>query len=156
MPWRESAQQVVLHFVLFLCWLKNFCFHKICHSSKRKTKNLQIFFVCLFCCGFCFPFLSVRDISRGYEAVPITCVNAVDSEPLPENFKYIPDSCVTSPLNIDKDITHLQVRLAGIIGVNYTFIAAVQRRHKCSEVVCSHYAENDQHCKRIVTIMASF
>uniref|UniRef100_I3JNL0 Euchromatic histone-lysine N-methyltransferase 1a n=1 Tax=Oreochromis niloticus TaxID=8128 RepID=I3JNL0_ORENI len=49
-----------------------------------------------------------RDISRGYEAVPITCVNAVDSEPLPENFKYIPDSCVTSPLNIDKDITHLQ------------------------------------------------
>ncbi|XP_073322968.1 histone-lysine N-methyltransferase EHMT1a [Pagrus major] len=49
-----------------------------------------------------------RDISRGYEAVPITCVNGVDSEPCPESFKYIPDSCVTSPLNIDKDITHLQ------------------------------------------------
>lgn len=49
-----------------------------------------------------------RDISRGYEAVPIACVNAVDSEPCPENFKYIPDNCVTSPLNIDKDITHLQ------------------------------------------------
>uniref|UniRef100_A0A8C9YCS5 Euchromatic histone-lysine N-methyltransferase 1a n=1 Tax=Sander lucioperca TaxID=283035 RepID=A0A8C9YCS5_SANLU len=48
------------------------------------------------------------DISRGYEAVPITCVNGVDSEPSPDNFKYIPDSCVTSPLNIDKDITHLQ------------------------------------------------
>uniref|UniRef100_A0A3P8Q8S6 Euchromatic histone-lysine N-methyltransferase 1a n=1 Tax=Astatotilapia calliptera TaxID=8154 RepID=A0A3P8Q8S6_ASTCA len=41
-----------------------------------------------------------RDISRGYEAVPITCVNAVDSEPLPENFKYIPDSCVTSPCKL--------------------------------------------------------
>lgn len=49
-----------------------------------------------------------RDISRGYEAIPITCVNGVDSEPCPENFKYIPDSCVTSPMNIDKDITHLQ------------------------------------------------
>ncbi|KAM8886141.1 histone-lysine N-methyltransferase EHMT1a isoform 2-T3 [Spinachia spinachia] len=49
-----------------------------------------------------------RDISRGYEAVPITCVNDVDSEPLPVNFKYIPDNCVTSPLNIDRDITHLQ------------------------------------------------
>ncbi|XP_067087415.1 histone-lysine N-methyltransferase EHMT1a [Osmerus mordax] len=49
-----------------------------------------------------------RDISRGYEAMPITCVNGVDSEPCPENFKYIPDSCVTSPMNIDKDITHLQ------------------------------------------------
>ena len=54
---------------------------------------------------------SLRDISRGYEAVPITCVNGVDNEPCPENFKYIPDSCVTSPLNIDKDITHLQVRV---------------------------------------------
>ncbi|KAL7391599.1 hypothetical protein ABVT39_011542 [Epinephelus coioides] len=49
-----------------------------------------------------------RDISRGYEAVPITCVNGVDSEASPENFRYIPDNCVTSPLNIDKDITHLQ------------------------------------------------
>lgn len=49
-----------------------------------------------------------RDISRGYEAIPIPCVNGVDSEPCPENFKYIPDNCVTSPLNIDKDITHLQ------------------------------------------------
>ncbi|XP_042343678.1 histone-lysine N-methyltransferase EHMT1a [Plectropomus leopardus] len=49
-----------------------------------------------------------RDISRGYEAVPIPCVNGVDSEASPENFKYIPDNCVTSPLNIDKDITHLQ------------------------------------------------
>uniref|UniRef100_A0A8C3A394 Euchromatic histone-lysine N-methyltransferase 1a n=1 Tax=Cyclopterus lumpus TaxID=8103 RepID=A0A8C3A394_CYCLU len=48
------------------------------------------------------------DISRGYEAVPITCVNGVDSEPSPDNFKYIPDNCVTSPLNIDRDITHLQ------------------------------------------------
>uniref|UniRef100_A0A665WHR2 Euchromatic histone-lysine N-methyltransferase 1a n=1 Tax=Echeneis naucrates TaxID=173247 RepID=A0A665WHR2_ECHNA len=51
---------------------------------------------------------SHRDISRGYEAVPITCVNGVDSEPCPQNFKYIPDNCVTSPLDIDKDITHLQ------------------------------------------------
>ncbi|CAJ1068690.1 histone-lysine N-methyltransferase EHMT1-like [Xyrichtys novacula] len=49
-----------------------------------------------------------RDISRGYEAIPITCVNSVDIEPCPENFKYIPENCVTSPLNIDKDITHLQ------------------------------------------------
>ncbi|XP_022609211.1 histone-lysine N-methyltransferase EHMT1-like isoform X2 [Seriola dumerili] len=49
-----------------------------------------------------------RDISRGYEAIPITCVNGVDSEPCPQNFKYIPDNCVTSPLDIDKDITHLQ------------------------------------------------
>ncbi|KAK5870527.1 hypothetical protein PBY51_003468 [Eleginops maclovinus] len=57
------------------------------------------------CCG---ERVLSRDISRGYEAVPIACVNGVDSEASPDNFKYIPDSCVTSPLNIDRDITHLQ------------------------------------------------
>ncbi|XP_046723549.1 histone-lysine N-methyltransferase EHMT1 isoform X1 [Silurus meridionalis] len=49
-----------------------------------------------------------RDISRGYEKVPVPCVNAVDSEPCPNDYKYVPDSCVTSPMNIDKNITHLQ------------------------------------------------
>ncbi|XP_077378022.1 histone-lysine N-methyltransferase EHMT1a isoform X2 [Festucalex cinctus] len=50
----------------------------------------------------------IRDISRGYETVSINCVNGVDNEPYPGNFKYIPDNCVTSPVNINKDITHLQ------------------------------------------------
>ncbi|XP_051924172.1 histone-lysine N-methyltransferase EHMT1a isoform X2 [Hippocampus zosterae] len=50
----------------------------------------------------------IRDISRGYEKVPINCVNGVDNEPYPANFKYIPDNCVTSLVNINKDITHLQ------------------------------------------------
>ncbi|XP_077457853.1 histone-lysine N-methyltransferase EHMT1a isoform X3 [Stigmatopora argus] len=52
--------------------------------------------------------LLVRDISRGYEVVPISCVNGVDDKAYPGNFKYIPDNCVTSPVNIDCDITHLQ------------------------------------------------
>lgn len=56
-------------------------------------------------------FSSFRDISRGYEAVPISCVNGVDNEPCPNNFKYIPDNCLSSSLNMDKDITHLQVSL---------------------------------------------
>ncbi|XP_034783671.2 histone-lysine N-methyltransferase EHMT1 isoform X2 [Acipenser ruthenus] len=49
-----------------------------------------------------------RDIARGYERVPIPCVNGVDSEPCPNNYKYVPDNCVTSPMNIDRNITHLQ------------------------------------------------
>ncbi|KAJ8263389.1 hypothetical protein COCON_G00158460 [Conger conger] len=49
-----------------------------------------------------------RDISQGYERIPVPCVNGVDSEPCPEDFKYIPESCVTSPMNIDRNITHLQ------------------------------------------------
>uniref|UniRef100_A0A3B1JKV4 Euchromatic histone-lysine N-methyltransferase 1b n=1 Tax=Astyanax mexicanus TaxID=7994 RepID=A0A3B1JKV4_ASTMX len=49
-----------------------------------------------------------RDIARGYERVPVPCVNIVDSEPCPDDYKYVPDNCVTSPMNIDKNITHLQ------------------------------------------------
>ncbi|XP_058158810.1 histone-lysine N-methyltransferase EHMT1 isoform X19 [Dasypus novemcinctus] len=49
-----------------------------------------------------------RDIARGYERIPIPCVNAVDSEPCPGNYKYVPQNCVTSPMNIDRNITHLQ------------------------------------------------
>uniref|UniRef100_A0A8C5F5Y6 Euchromatic histone-lysine N-methyltransferase 1a n=1 Tax=Gadus morhua TaxID=8049 RepID=A0A8C5F5Y6_GADMO len=49
-----------------------------------------------------------RDISRGYEALAISCVNDVDAEPCPSDYKYVSDSCVTSPLHADTDITHLQ------------------------------------------------
>nr|XP_004538520.1 histone-lysine N-methyltransferase EHMT1 isoform X2 [Maylandia zebra] len=48
------------------------------------------------------------DIALGQERVPIPCVNAVDSEPYPDGYKYIPENCVTSPMNIDRNITHLQ------------------------------------------------
>uniref|UniRef100_A0A4W6FC42 Euchromatic histone-lysine N-methyltransferase 1b n=1 Tax=Lates calcarifer TaxID=8187 RepID=A0A4W6FC42_LATCA len=48
------------------------------------------------------------DIALGQESVPIPCVNSVDSEPYPDNYKYIPENCVTSPMNIDRNITHLQ------------------------------------------------
>lgn len=49
------------------------------------------------------------DIALGQERVPIPCVNSVDSEPYPDDYKYIPENCVTSPMNIDRNITHLQV-----------------------------------------------
>ncbi|XP_067341315.1 histone-lysine N-methyltransferase EHMT1 isoform X3 [Channa argus] len=48
------------------------------------------------------------DIALGQERVPIPCVNSVDSEPYPDDYKYIPENCVTSPMNIDRNITHLQ------------------------------------------------
>ncbi|KAG7480473.1 hypothetical protein MATL_G00056510 [Megalops atlanticus] len=49
-----------------------------------------------------------RDISQGYEKTPISCVNGVDSEPCPDNYKYVPRNCLTCPVNIDRNITHLQ------------------------------------------------
>ncbi|XP_076614216.1 histone-lysine N-methyltransferase EHMT1 isoform X1 [Chaetodon auriga] len=48
------------------------------------------------------------DIALGQERVPIPCVNSVDGEPCPDGYKYIPENCVTSPMNIDRNITHLQ------------------------------------------------
>uniref|UniRef100_A0A8C7ES90 Euchromatic histone lysine methyltransferase 2 n=1 Tax=Neovison vison TaxID=452646 RepID=A0A8C7ES90_NEOVI len=51
---------------------------------------------------------SVRDVARGYENVPIPCVNGVDGEPCPEDYKYISENCETSTMNIDRNITHLQ------------------------------------------------
>ncbi|KAM7393231.1 hypothetical protein PAMA_008061 [Pampus argenteus] len=48
------------------------------------------------------------DIALGQEKVPIPCVNSADSEPYPDDYKYIPENCVTSPMNIDRNITHLQ------------------------------------------------
>ncbi|XP_018420918.1 PREDICTED: histone-lysine N-methyltransferase EHMT1 [Nanorana parkeri] len=50
----------------------------------------------------------IRDISRGYENIPIPCINGEDSEPCPINYKYVSQNCVTSPLNVDRNITHLQ------------------------------------------------
>nr|XP_048678501.1 histone-lysine N-methyltransferase EHMT1 isoform X5 [Caretta caretta] len=49
-----------------------------------------------------------RDIARGYERIPIPCINSVDSESCPTNYKYVSQNCVTSPMNIDRNITHLQ------------------------------------------------
>ncbi|XP_051907028.1 histone-lysine N-methyltransferase EHMT1-like isoform X2 [Hippocampus zosterae] len=48
------------------------------------------------------------DIALGQERVPLPCVNAVDGEPYPDDYKYILENCVTSPMNIDRNITHLQ------------------------------------------------
>uniref|UniRef100_A0A8C5FSZ0 Euchromatic histone-lysine N-methyltransferase 2 n=1 Tax=Gadus morhua TaxID=8049 RepID=A0A8C5FSZ0_GADMO len=48
------------------------------------------------------------DVAQGYENVPIPCVNAVDEEGCPSDYKYISENCETSAMNIDRNITHLQ------------------------------------------------
>uniref|UniRef100_A0A6P8PBB8 [histone H3]-lysine(9) N-methyltransferase n=1 Tax=Geotrypetes seraphini TaxID=260995 RepID=A0A6P8PBB8_GEOSA len=49
-----------------------------------------------------------RDIAHGFENVPIPCVNSVDDELAPEDYKYISENCETSTMSIDRNITHLQ------------------------------------------------
>ncbi|XP_056370503.1 histone-lysine N-methyltransferase EHMT2-like [Oenanthe melanoleuca] len=49
-----------------------------------------------------------RDVARGHENMPIPCVNSVDEEPCPQDYKYIAENCETSTMNIDHNITHLQ------------------------------------------------
>uniref|UniRef100_A0A8B9HGJ7 Euchromatic histone-lysine N-methyltransferase 1b n=1 Tax=Astyanax mexicanus TaxID=7994 RepID=A0A8B9HGJ7_ASTMX len=70
-------------------------------NALQANRNSHISLKVLSCLVF-------RDIARGYERVPVPCVNIVDSEPCPDDYKYVPDNCVTSPMNIDKNITHLQ------------------------------------------------
>ncbi|KAJ8273779.1 hypothetical protein GJAV_G00105440 [Gymnothorax javanicus] len=49
-----------------------------------------------------------NDVAQGYENVPIPCVNGVDEEGCPSDYKYISENCETSAMNIDRNITHLQ------------------------------------------------
>lgn len=56
--------------------------------------------ICALCCS---------DVAQGYENVPIPCVNAVDDEGCPSDYKYVSENCETSAMNIDRNITHLQV-----------------------------------------------
>lgn len=53
------------------------------------------------------------DVAQGYENVPIPCVNAVDDEGCPSDYKYVSENCETSAMNIDRNITHLQVHTYG-------------------------------------------
>lgn len=55
-----------------------------------------------------------RDISRGKEQVSIQCVNEVDDEPPPLDFLYVTENCETTPTNIDRTITSLQVARCSI------------------------------------------
>uniref|UniRef100_A0A8D3DTF0 Histone-lysine N-methyltransferase EHMT2-like n=1 Tax=Scophthalmus maximus TaxID=52904 RepID=A0A8D3DTF0_SCOMX len=48
------------------------------------------------------------DVAQGYENAPIPCVNAVDDEGCPSDYKYVSENCETSAMNIDRNITHLQ------------------------------------------------
>lgn len=81
---------------------------------------------CLWGLSFCDnSFSTGRDIARGYERIPIPCVNSVDSEPCPSNYKYVSQNCVTSPMDIDRNITHLQVRGRAL----FLFWAVLLRTH---------------------------
>lgn len=71
-------------------------------SPAINQSPLLVFFCCCFFCP--------SDIAQGYENAPIPCVNAVDDEGCPSDYKYVSENCETSAMNIDRNITHLQVR----------------------------------------------
>lgn len=71
----------------------------------------ELFFVCV--CVY-------SDVAQGYENVPIPCVNGVDDEGCPSDYKYIAENCETSAMNIDRNITHLQVPLNTTVNTQHT------------------------------------
>lgn len=96
----DKAEEKVLHRLNMSHWWRKNCtfhFHEV--TSIFILRSLTV--------PLSSPMFS--DIALGHERVPIPCVNAVDSEPYPEGYKYIPENCVTSPMNIDRNITHMQV-----------------------------------------------
>lgn len=68
-----------------------------------------LFFLFFFCVSNVIAFCC-SDVAQGYENVPIPCVNAVDDEGCPSDYKYVSENCETSAMNIDRNITHLQVK----------------------------------------------
>lgn len=72
---------------------------------------LSFFVICVLLktSSFCCLNSCSSDIAQGYENVPIPCVNAVDDEGCPSDYKYVSENCETSAMNIDRNITHLQV-----------------------------------------------
>lgn len=60
------------------------------------------------------------DVAQGYENVPIPCVNAVDDEGCPSDYKYVSENCETSAMNIDRNITHLQVIIGLLFYLYYS------------------------------------
>ncbi|XP_061590466.1 histone-lysine N-methyltransferase EHMT1 isoform X2 [Cololabis saira] len=70
------------------------------NRKDREAKKIRL--------GYAEQKILLSDISLGQEKFPIPCVNAVDNEPYPHDYKYISENCVTSPINIDRNITHLQ------------------------------------------------
>lgn len=78
-------------------------FYEVCFFVFFITRNILILlYIFLNSCS--------SDIAQGYENVPIPCVNAVDDEGCPSDYKYVSENCETSAMNIDRNITHLQVR----------------------------------------------
>ena len=51
-----------------------------------------------------------RDVSFGRETHPIPVVNAIDDEQYPKDFLYVMENVETSPMNVNRVVTSLQVR----------------------------------------------
>ena len=53
--------------------------------------------------------LHYSDLSFGKEKNPIPCVNGCDDEQIPRDYLYVMGNIETSPMNINRCITSLQV-----------------------------------------------
>lgn len=47
------------------------------------------------------------DISRGFETIPITCVNEYNTDVLPENFQYVTRSAIRQAAHVDTSISRI-------------------------------------------------
>ncbi|CAG0902279.1 unnamed protein product, partial [Darwinula stevensoni] len=50
-----------------------------------------------------------NDISRGKERIPVQCVNEVDDEPLPKDYKYMTENLETPSIHVNRTISSIQI-----------------------------------------------
>ena len=66
----------------------------------------------LFLVVYSVVFFVSRDIARGKENIAIPVYNKEDKETYPQDFVYVQENIETTPMNINRTITSLQVRVA--------------------------------------------
>ena len=79
-----------------------------------------------------------RDISMGKESVPVPVVNGVDDENYPDDFLYVADNIETTPLNVNRVLTSLQV----------TYFLGF---HASLAVTCTKISRGDSHMNEILS-----
>lgn len=65
-------------------------------------------------------------------------MNAVDDEGCPSDYKYVSENCETSAMNIDRNITHLQVKYESAGHFNFIILFLLHKHSyiNCNEISC--------------------
>ena len=79
------------------------------------------------------PKLDFRDVSLGKEQYPIPIVNDYDDENYPTDYQYVVDYVESTPMNVNRVITNLQVcfqTFVFVVGGGVVFVVGKRERRR--------------------------